>query len=91
VAVKSGALKPRFKHVDVKYCDLQTQWIVNFEYVNTKDNLADLLTKALPVPAPKVDLIGWIMFESWAWIYSLPRGSKNARAIPEREGSIRSI
>jgi hypothetical protein len=54
VTVKSGALKARFKHVDVKFHrsrDLQENGIVNFEYVNTKENLADLLTKPLPAPA----------------------------------------
>jgi hypothetical protein len=54
VTVKSGALKARFKHVDVRFHrsrDLQENGIVNFEYVNTKENLADLLTKPLPAPA----------------------------------------
>jgi hypothetical protein len=36
VTVKSGALKARFKYVDVKFQDLQENGIVNFEYVNIK-------------------------------------------------------
>jgi hypothetical protein len=56
VTAKSGALKARFKHVDVKFHrlrDLQENGSVNFEYVNTKENLADPLTKPLPAPTHK--------------------------------------
>jgi hypothetical protein len=54
VTIKNRALKARFKHVGVKLHRsryLQENGIVNFEYVNTKENLADLLIKPLPAPA----------------------------------------
>jgi hypothetical protein len=53
VTVKHGALKAIFKHVNVKFHrsrNLQENRIVNFEYVNTNENLADLVTKPLPTP-----------------------------------------
>ena len=71
VTIKSGVLKSRLKRVDVKYHrshDLQVQGIVDFEYVNA-ENLADLLIKALPVPAHQgLASLNWAMFEfirSW--------------------------
>ena len=41
----------RTKHVDVRYhfiCDLVEQGIIRLEYINTKVNVADMLTKNLP-------------------------------------------
>ena len=41
----------RTKHVDVRYHfirDLVEQGIIQLEYVNTKENTADMLTKNLP-------------------------------------------
>jgi hypothetical protein len=49
--IVSGASKARTKHIDVRYhnCrDLQSQGILAFTYVHTDDNIADILTKALP-------------------------------------------
>jgi hypothetical protein len=54
VTVKSGALKAGSKHVNVEFYrsrDLRENGVVNFGYVDTKDNLADLLTQPLPAPA----------------------------------------
>jgi phage/plasmid-associated DNA primase len=51
VTVKNGVYKARTKHIDVKYHrarDFQNSGEINYSYVNTKDNLADVLTKALP-------------------------------------------
>ena len=35
------------KHIDVRYHYVQEQKDIIFEYVNTKDNLADIFTKPL--------------------------------------------
>ena len=40
------------KHVDVRYhfiCELVEQGVIQLEYINTKSNTADALTKNLPV------------------------------------------
>lgn len=42
----------RLKHIDVKYNfirDLYEKGIINVEYLSTKDQVADVLTKALPI------------------------------------------
>ncbi|KNZ71374.1 Copia protein [Termitomyces sp. J132] len=46
-------LHSRVKHVDIKYHFLQEQVTLNkiaLRYINTKDNVADVFTKALPSP-----------------------------------------
>jgi hypothetical protein len=48
--VKNGADKARTKHIDVKYHrarDFQNSGIIDYSDVNTKDNSADVFTKAL--------------------------------------------
>jgi hypothetical protein len=48
--VKTEGLKTRTKHFDIRLMnsrDLCTKGLVNFEYINTKENLADIFTKAL--------------------------------------------
>ena len=37
----------RTKHIDVRYHFVREQKDIIFEYVNTKDNLADIFTKSL--------------------------------------------
>ena len=49
--IVSGTSKARTKHIDVRYhnCrDLQSQGTLAFTYVHTNDNVADIMTKALP-------------------------------------------
>jgi hypothetical protein len=49
--VKNGAYMARTKHIDVKYHrarDFQNSGVIDYSYVNTKDNSADVFTKALP-------------------------------------------
>jgi hypothetical protein len=49
--VKNGAYKARTKHIDVTYHrarDFQNIWVIDYSYVDTKDNSADVFTKALP-------------------------------------------
>ena len=46
--ISTGAIKQRTKNIDVCYHnsrDLHTRGIVEFSYVNTDDNTADLFTK----------------------------------------------
>lgn len=50
--INSGIIKSRTKHIDIKYHhahDEQAKGTVVFEYVYTKENLADILTKGLPL------------------------------------------
>jgi ketosteroid isomerase-like protein len=49
--IKSGVVSSRRKHIDVRFkncCDLQQKCIVDFNYIHTSQNLADIMTKALP-------------------------------------------
>jgi hypothetical protein len=51
--VKTGIIKQKTKHVDIKYHhshDEHQRGIVRFQYITTTDNLADILTKPLPPP-----------------------------------------
>ena len=51
ITTASGTMKARTKHIDVCYHnsrDLHARRIVQYGYVNTDDNPADLLTKGLP-------------------------------------------
>jgi hypothetical protein len=51
ITTAGGITKARTKHIDVCYHnsrDLHAREIVKYDYVNTNDNPADLLTKALP-------------------------------------------
>ena len=48
--VNTGAIKQRTKNIDICYHNsrnLHERGIVKYEYVNTSDNPADILTKAL--------------------------------------------
>ena len=50
ITTASGIMKARTKHIDVCYHnsrDLHARGIVQYGYVNTDDNPADLLTKGL--------------------------------------------
>ena len=49
--ITTGITKARTKHIDVCYHnsrDLHARGIIKYDYVNTNDNPADILTKALP-------------------------------------------
>ena len=49
--ITAGITKARTKHIDVCYHnsrDLHARAIVRYDYINTNDNPADILTKALP-------------------------------------------
>lgn len=51
--LETGVVKQKTKHIDVKYHhshDEQVRKNVKFYYVTSKDNVADILTKALPSP-----------------------------------------
>jgi len=48
--ITTGIIKARTKHIDVCYHnsrDLHRRRVVNYSYVNTNENVADILTKAL--------------------------------------------
>jgi ribonuclease HI len=48
--IQSGISTAKTKHINIQYHnsrDLQAQGIVNFSYISTNDNLADIMTKAL--------------------------------------------
>jgi len=48
--ITTGVIKARTKHIDVCYQnsrDLHRRRIVNYSYVHTNENVADILTKAL--------------------------------------------
>ena len=50
VIVSTGAIKQRTKHIDVCYHnshELHGHGVVKYEYVNTSDNPADILSKVL--------------------------------------------
>ena len=49
--INSGVIRSRTKHIDIKFHhahDEQAKGHVVFEYVGTKENLADIFTKGLP-------------------------------------------
>ena len=49
--ITTGITKAGTKHIDVCYHnsrDLHAQRIIEYDYINTNDNPADILTKALP-------------------------------------------
>jgi hypothetical protein len=51
--IATGVLKAKTKHIDIKFHDArdeQEKGHVKFDYIASEDNVADLLTKALPVP-----------------------------------------
>jgi hypothetical protein len=51
--IATGVLKAKTKHIDIKFHharDEQEKGHVKFDYVASEDNIADLLTKALPAP-----------------------------------------
>ena len=51
--IKSGVIKQKTRHIAVKFHhshDEEQMGTVKFNYVHTTDNVADLLTKALPLP-----------------------------------------
>jgi hypothetical protein len=48
--ITTGIIKARTKHIDVKYHnsrDLHARKIVDYSYINTDENTADIFTKAL--------------------------------------------
>jgi hypothetical protein len=50
--IATGVLKAKTKHIDIKFHhakDEQEKGNVKFDYIASEDNVADLLTKALPV------------------------------------------
>jgi hypothetical protein len=51
--IKSGILKAKTKHIDVKHLhshDEDKKGNVDFHYIESRNNLADIMTKPLPVP-----------------------------------------
>jgi len=51
--IASGVIRQKSKHIDVKYhhvYDEQQRGLVQFQYVTSAANPADLLTKLLPHP-----------------------------------------
>lgn len=51
--MKNPAFHQRTKHIDIRLFrvrDEQTDGTIDVIYVNTENQLADILTKALPVP-----------------------------------------
>jgi hypothetical protein len=51
--IKSGILKAKTKHIDVKHLhthDEDKKGNVDFHYIESQNNLADIMTKPLPVP-----------------------------------------
>ena len=50
--ITTGVKKPKTKHIAVKYfhtVDEHKKGVVHFEYVESSENSADILTKPLPV------------------------------------------
>jgi hypothetical protein len=51
--VKSGIVQAHTKHIDVKFHHIHDEMVnqktVNFEYIYTSKNIADCLTKPLPI------------------------------------------
>jgi hypothetical protein len=51
--VKSGIVQARTKHIDVKFYHVHDEMVnqktVNLEYIYTSKNIADCLTKPLPI------------------------------------------
>jgi len=53
--ITSGVIKSRMKHIDVCYHnnqDLHERGIVNYPWLSTDENVADILTKALGTQKP---------------------------------------
>jgi len=51
--IKNGVVKAKTKHIDVRYHhnhDEQKRGMVNFSYITSKENIADVLTKPLATP-----------------------------------------
>ena len=50
--IKTGIVRAKTRHIAVKYqhCHSENMCTVNFQYVASADNLADIMTKALPGP-----------------------------------------
>jgi hypothetical protein len=51
--IKSGIPKAKTKHIDVKHLhthDEDKKGNVEFSYIESRNNLADIMTKPLPVP-----------------------------------------
>lgn len=54
--IKNPQYHHRSKHIDIRYKYIRERYqegLINLQYVNTKDQVADLLTKPLPLPAFK--------------------------------------
>jgi hypothetical protein len=50
--IKSGILKATTKHIDIKYLhthDKDKKGNIDFYYIKSRNNLADIMTKPLPV------------------------------------------
>jgi hypothetical protein len=52
--IKSGVVRAKTKHIDVRYnhssYDEQKQGTVDFSYIASRENIADILTKSLATP-----------------------------------------
>ena len=63
--VKCPIMQPRTKHIGLKYhhfCSKVKEGLITVKYIHTKDQIADLLTKALPEPqflALRKAMNGW--------------------------------
>jgi hypothetical protein len=51
--VKSGIIQAHTKHIDMKFHHVHNEMVnqktINFEYIQTSKNIADCLTKPLPI------------------------------------------
>ena len=59
---EDSLLHSRVKHVNIKYhflCERVTSKELTVRYINTKDNIADFFTKALPLP--QFSRLCWIL------------------------------
>jgi len=66
----SGVSSAKTKHIDVRFHDsreLHAQGIVEFAYVSTNDNLADIMTKALRRNAISTLLRVWVCGRVCDW------------------------
>jgi hypothetical protein len=51
--IKSGVVTVKTKHINIKYHDSHDEdkrGIIDFSYIETKENIADILTKPLSAP-----------------------------------------
>ena len=63
--IASGIIKAKTKHIELKFHhshDEQKKKKVIFEYVKSEDNISDILTKGLGLPAHQVSASETVVF-----------------------------